>query len=117
MKNRNEGLLDNTLINEIIANNKNILNKYYTIIDCEGKSKINYFYNLISYLNLLEFIKLFLFYDLNNKTTDIDDKLEKKKIQIKKADEIYIKTFENITNLEQSLFETELISNKEEVNL
>ena len=99
MKNRNEGLLDNTLINEIIANNKNILNKYYTIIDCEGKSKINYFY------------------DLNNKTTDIDDKLEKKKIQIKKADEIYIKTFENITNLEQSLFETELISNKEEVNL
>jgi hypothetical protein len=95
-----EGILDNTLINEIITNNNNdekLQNQYYTILDCAGKGNIKKIYNAISDLNLLELIKLFLFYDLDNEKT------------IKVQNDVF--KFENNPDLEQSFFDVEFDSN------
>lgn len=94
-----EGILDNTLINEIITNNddEKLQNQYYTILDCAGKGNIKKIYNAISDLNLLELIKLFLFYDLDNEKT------------IKVQNNVF--KFENNPDLEQSFFDVEFDSN------
>lgn len=94
-----EGILDNTLINEIITNSddEKLQNQYYTILDCAGKTNIKKIYHAISDLNLLEFIKLFLFYDLDNEET------------IKVESNVF--KFENSPNLEQSFFDVEFETN------
>ena len=94
-----EGILDNTLINEIITNSddEKLQNQYYTILDCAGKTNIKKIYHAISDLNLLEFIKLFLFYDLDNEET------------IKVESNVF--KFENSPNLVQSFFDVEFETN------
>ena len=67
-----EGLLDTSIITNIIQDVPDLEDKHYTIIDCGGKSQLKQLYNLAKKLDILKFYKVCLFYDKDNsKTFDI----------------------------------------------
>lgn len=94
-----EGLIDNTLINDIISSDNNLCNEHFTIIDCNNKMGVESHYKCMSELNIINYFKLCLFYDL-------DRGENKKEIDIKEKDSNVISII-NDPDLEETFFEVE----------
>lgn len=88
-----EGLIDNTLINDIISV-LDLDDVHYTVIDCGSKYEIEKMYKALSELNIIKHYKICLFYD-------VDKKDRRKKFKINNANVVSI-TFD--PNIEESLF-------------
>lgn len=95
-----EGLLENSLINEIIINSDDLKESYYTIIDCNGKNDLKKIYKFLNDLGIADFYKICLVYDLDEKKESI--KINSEKIENKKVFSIVSDPF-----LEKEFFEVE----------
>lgn len=67
-----EGLLDTSIINNIIQDDSELRDKHYTIIDCGSRGDVEKLYNLMcsitfSETQMIDLYKICLFYDSDNK--------------------------------------------------
>lgn len=93
-----EGLLDNTIINDIIYGIDELCNEYFTVIDCQGKNEIKSMYDVLHKLKIIDYYKLCLFYDTDGSDESSFIGNDNKK------------TFSIVNNpdLEESLFDVEI---------
>lgn len=94
-----EGLIDNTIINDIISSDDDLCNEYFTIVDCNNKIGVESHYKCMSELNITDYYKLCLFYDM-------DREKNKKEINIKEKDSGVVSII-NDPDLEGTFFEVE----------
>lgn len=90
-----EGLIDNSIINDII--NTNNINKPYTIIDCDGKDQIETMLKIARSLSIIPYYKICLFYDS-------DSNKNGKIFTIENNETDYVYSIVNDPDIEESMF-------------